>query len=490
MQDVRLALRNLKNRPGFALGAILTLALGIGATTAVFTVLHGVLLAPLPYANPEDVVVLNETNRDFPSLSVTRYNYDDWRARAKSFAGLEAFRSTSMTLAGSGEPERVPAKMLSAGLLPLLGVPIEMGRGFAAADDRPGAEGVALVSAGFAQRRFPDGAVGRPIQLDGRPYTVVGILPARFELFQPADVYVPFGPWAATLPEDRGWHPGIFPVARLAPACAARAGARRDGPHRPAARGRARRLQQGFADPGDARPGSARAERPARAPDAAGRGRPDAAHRLRQRGQPAPGPRGRPAEGAGRARGPRGDPRPHRPPARGREPGARGGGRHRRPAARVVGRVAPDLHRHPGIPARAERRRGLAGRPLRLRPLAGHRRPVRHAARAAGHALRPARDAERGRPRQLGRARPPADAGGARRGRDRRRARPARGRRPAAAQLLRAHARRARVPSRQPADREPPALPAPLRGQHRAHHGGRAARSNVCARCPACAERR
>jgi putative ABC transport system permease protein len=217
MQDIRLALRNLKNRPGFALGAILTLALGMGANTAVFTVLHAVLLAPLPYANPDEVVVLNEHTRDFPSLSVTRYNYDDWRARAKSFAGLEAFRSTSMTLAGAGEPERLPAKMLSAGLLPLLGVRIESGRGFGPADDRPGAEGVALLSAGLAQRRFPDGALGHTLQLDGRPYTVVGVLPARFELFQPADVYVPFGPWAATLPDDRGWHPGIFPVARLAP---------------------------------------------------------------------------------------------------------------------------------------------------------------------------------------------------------------------------------------------------------------------------------
>jgi putative ABC transport system permease protein len=217
MQDIRLAFRNLKNRPGFALAAILTLALGIGANAAVFTVLHAVLLAPLPYANPRDVVVLNETTRDFPSLSVTRYNYDDWRARAKSFAGMEAFRSTNLTLAGAGEPERLPAKMLSAGLLPLLGVPVEQGRGFGPGDDRPGSEGVALLGAGLAQRRFPDGAVGRTLQLDGKPYTVVGVLPARFELFQPADVYVPFGPWAAALPEDRGWHPGIFPVARLAP---------------------------------------------------------------------------------------------------------------------------------------------------------------------------------------------------------------------------------------------------------------------------------
>jgi putative ABC transport system permease protein len=217
MQDIRLAFRNLKNRPGFALAAILTLALGIGANAAVFTVLHAVLLAPLPYANPREVVVLNETTRDFPSLSVTRYNYDDWRARAKSFAGLEAFRSTNMTLAGAGEPERLPAKMLSAGLLPLLGVNVDSGRGFGTSDDRPGAEGVVILSAGLADRRFPGGALGKSLQLDGKPYTVVGVLPRQFELFQPADVYVPFGPWAAALPEDRGWHPGIFPVARLAP---------------------------------------------------------------------------------------------------------------------------------------------------------------------------------------------------------------------------------------------------------------------------------
>src|SRR6185436_15242668 len=105
--------------------------------------------------------------------------------------------------------------MLSAGLLPLLGMSVEQGRGFGPGDDRPGAEGVVLLSAGLAQRRFPAGAVGKVLQLDGKPYTVVGVMPAHFELFQPADVYVPFGPWAATLPEDRGWHPGIFPMARL-----------------------------------------------------------------------------------------------------------------------------------------------------------------------------------------------------------------------------------------------------------------------------------
>ncbi|MCC7181807.1 MAG: ABC transporter permease [Acidobacteria bacterium] len=218
MQDVRLALRHLRNRPGFTLVAVLTLALGIGANTAVFTVVNAVLLRPLPYADPSRVVVLTEQTPQFPSLSVTRYNYDDWRARAQSFSGMGAVRATNMTLTGGADPERVPAKMITASLLPLLGVAPAAGRGFDEADDQPGAEGVALLSDSFARRRFPAGAaLGQRLLLDNQPYTVVGLLPAGFELFQPADVFVPFGPWASTLPEDRGWHPGIFPVARLAP---------------------------------------------------------------------------------------------------------------------------------------------------------------------------------------------------------------------------------------------------------------------------------
>jgi len=216
MQDIRLALRHLLARPSFSVVAILTLALGIGANTAVFTVFNAVLLAPLPYAQPDRVVILNESSPQLPNASVTRFNYDDWKARARSFSAMEAFRSTSMTITGAGEPERVPVKMISAGLLPMLGVGVEQGRVFGDGDDRPGAEGVAMVSASLARRRFNGGAIGESLLLDNRPHTIVGVMPARFELFQPADVYVPFGPWAATLPNDRGWHPGIFPIARLA----------------------------------------------------------------------------------------------------------------------------------------------------------------------------------------------------------------------------------------------------------------------------------
>jgi putative ABC transport system permease protein len=216
MQDLRLAFRNLWRRPAFSVIAIVTLALGLGANVAVFTVSNAILLSPLPYTRPNDVVILTEQTPQFPSVSVTIYNYEDWRDRAKSFSGMAAFRPTNMTVLGVGDPERVAAKMITASLLPLLGVTIEQGRNFTAADDRPGAEGVVILSDAYARRRFAgQNPVAQIVQLDNQPFTVVGVMPSNFELFQPADIYVPFGPWAATLPEDRGWHPGIFPIARL-----------------------------------------------------------------------------------------------------------------------------------------------------------------------------------------------------------------------------------------------------------------------------------
>ena len=218
MQDVRAALRALAARPGFTAVALLTLALGIGANTAVYTVVHGVLLSPLPYAQPDRVVVLNEVSPQFANpISVSWQNYIDWRDRSRTFSQVGAFRTLQMTLTGLGEAERLPARMVTSSMLPLLSVELPLGRGFTAADDAPGAAGVVILSHGLWTRRF-DGArevLGRSIELDKQPYTVVGVLPAGFELFQPADVYVPLGPWAATLPDDRGWHPGILPVARL-----------------------------------------------------------------------------------------------------------------------------------------------------------------------------------------------------------------------------------------------------------------------------------
>jgi putative ABC transport system permease protein len=218
MSDIRLGLRNLVRRPGFSIIAIATLALGIGANTAVFTVSNAVLLAPLPYTNPDEIVLLNEQTPEFPAVSVTRFNFEDWRARSKSFSSMAAMQHVNMTLTGAGEPERLPVKRITATLLPMLGVRLDQGRNFSGSEDIAGAEGVAILSAGHAARKFPEqDAIGQVVQLDQKSYTVVGVLPRRFELFQPADVYVPFWPWAANLPDDRGWHPGIFPLARLKP---------------------------------------------------------------------------------------------------------------------------------------------------------------------------------------------------------------------------------------------------------------------------------
>jgi putative ABC transport system permease protein len=218
INDLRVAVRSLVAKPAFALAAILTLAIGIGANTAVFTVVKAVLLAPLPYTDPNEMVVLNELLPTFPNpISVSYQNYVDWRDRNRSFETMAAFRTTQMTLTGSGEAERLTARQISATLLPMLGVRLPVGRHFTDADDRPGAAGVVILSHALWTRRFAGRAdvLGQTLNLDKQPYTLVGVLPADFELFQPAELYVPMGPWAVTLPDDRGWHPGIIPVARL-----------------------------------------------------------------------------------------------------------------------------------------------------------------------------------------------------------------------------------------------------------------------------------
>ena len=217
MRDVRYAIRVLAARPAFSLVAILTLALGIGANTAIFTVVDAVLLRPLPYRDPSGLMLLVEHTSQFQTLTTSWQNYGDWRDESRSFDTVAAVRSLTMTLTGDGEPDRVPAKMVTATLLPMLGVSPALGRTFAAADDRPGAAGVALVSDALWHRRFGGATdvVGRAVTLDNQSYTIVGVLPPGFQLLAAADVFVPMGPWTVTLPDDRGWHPGIFPIARL-----------------------------------------------------------------------------------------------------------------------------------------------------------------------------------------------------------------------------------------------------------------------------------
>ncbi|HEV3219073.1 MAG TPA: ABC transporter permease [Candidatus Acidoferrales bacterium] len=215
--DLRYALRMLVRSPGFTAVAVLTLALEIGANTAIFSVVNAVLLRPLPFRDPDRLYLLTEHLTNFPSLSATYLNYKDWRAMAQSFDGIGAVHNDNFTLTGEGDPARLTVQMTTANVFPLLGVNPEMGRFFSASEDRRGGEHVVLLSDGLWRRRYggsPD-VLGKSLTLNNVAYTVIGVLPASYLFLQPADVFVPFEPWTAGLPDDRGWHPGINVAARL-----------------------------------------------------------------------------------------------------------------------------------------------------------------------------------------------------------------------------------------------------------------------------------
>ena len=219
-QNLRYAVRRLKNNPGFTLVAVLTLALGIGANAAMFSIINGVLLRPLPYSDPQRLVTLSEHWPQFPTLSVSYLNYKDWRDQSHSFEAVGAVRSAVMTMTGGAEAELVPSQNVTANLFDLLGVKPELGRAFGEAEDKPGAPNVALISHGLWQRRFSSlpGVVGQGITLNNQSYSIIGVMPPGFDVLQQsADVILPFEPWARTLPDDRSWHPGILPIARLKP---------------------------------------------------------------------------------------------------------------------------------------------------------------------------------------------------------------------------------------------------------------------------------
>ena len=221
LNDLRYALRVMLKNPAFTLIAIVTLALGIGANTAIFTVVNAVLLRPLSFRDPAKLVLVLEKSQ-YPTVSTSYENYVDWRDQSHSFESLEATRGATITLTGAGEPERLNARFATNGIFPLLGIDVLTGRTFRPEEDRAGGSPVVLLSYGLWQRRFGGAAdaVGKSINLDAQPYTIVGVLPKGFELLQPADLFLPLTPWAATLPDDRNWHPGIITVGRLKPGVA------------------------------------------------------------------------------------------------------------------------------------------------------------------------------------------------------------------------------------------------------------------------------
>ncbi|HZI56810.1 MAG TPA: ADOP family duplicated permease, partial [Verrucomicrobiae bacterium] len=218
-QDVRYGLRMLRKNPGFAVVAVLTLALGIGANSAIFTVVNAVLLQPLPYPEPDKLVYLNEGNS---ASSIGYPNYVDWVAQNHVFERMGAMQAVSFVLTGDGNPELIAGNYVSEGLFPALRVHPMMGRGILPADDQPAAAPVALVSYKFWQQRLGGDAnvLQTTIQLDERAYSVIGVMPRDFQfpLGAEPDLFVPIGTVANTREkQDRAKHEGLQAIARLKP---------------------------------------------------------------------------------------------------------------------------------------------------------------------------------------------------------------------------------------------------------------------------------
>jgi putative ABC transport system permease protein len=217
IQDLRYGLRALARSPGFTVVAVLTLALGIGATSSIFSVVHWVLLRPLPFADPDRLVRIGERNlsKGWESFAVSPVNFLDWRERSRAIESMGIASNVSLTLLGEGAPERINALAVSAELLPLFGVPASHGRMFRPGEDQAGADRVAVLTDALWQRRFggDGGVVGRSVTLSGEAYTVVGIMPQGFR-FTGAEIFVPLVLTADQLAR-RGSH-WTFSIGRLA----------------------------------------------------------------------------------------------------------------------------------------------------------------------------------------------------------------------------------------------------------------------------------
>ena len=216
-QDVRYGLRVLVRNPGFTAVAVVTLALGIGANTALFSVVSGVLLHPLPFPAPDQLHSVYTRSEQFSKGSVSYLNFLDWRRGSRAFSALGAYRSDNFNLTGSGEAERLRACMVSSEFFPLLGVRSALGRTFLPDEDRAGAAPVAVIADGLWKRKVAgDPAItGKIIQLNGKPYTVIGVAPGRLTVSDDADVYVPIGQWTDETFLDRRTAMGMRVVGRL-----------------------------------------------------------------------------------------------------------------------------------------------------------------------------------------------------------------------------------------------------------------------------------
>ena len=219
-QDIRYGIRTLAKNPGFTVVAVLTLALGIGANTAIFSVVQNVLLRPLPYPEPDKLVeIWNTYPPQVPRAGLSPGDYADWCKQARSFSEMAGYAEISQgfNLTGEGEPQRVQAGYASSSLLPMLGVRAVAGRLFTPEEDRAGNAPVVLLSHRLWLSRFggDPSVAGRTIALDNQRYTVAGVLPSGFRLLSWADVWMPIGQFNDDLTEHV--HHAFVAIARLKP---------------------------------------------------------------------------------------------------------------------------------------------------------------------------------------------------------------------------------------------------------------------------------
>ena len=219
IRDMRYALRSLRRSPGFTAVVITTLAFGIGANSAIFSVVYGVLLRPLAVPDSNRLVTLGEWSEQVPGMSISYPNFLDWRQRQTSFTALGVSRRQSFNFATASGVERVIGTMASHDLVTALGVPALRGRLFTADDDRAGAERTVVLGEGFWNRSLGgrESVLGEKIQLSGEFYTIIGVLPDSVQTaVGSSDVLVPLGLWSDSF-RDRDNHPGLYGLARLKP---------------------------------------------------------------------------------------------------------------------------------------------------------------------------------------------------------------------------------------------------------------------------------
>jgi putative ABC transport system permease protein len=222
VQDLRYGLRTLRNSPGFTAVAVLTLALGIGANTAIFSLLYGVLLRPLPYKEASRLIMLNETTPKVGLVSASYPNFLDWRSQCHVFADMAAVFEVGFNLSGAAQPENVSGEAVTPNFLSILGLHPLLGRDFDPSEGKPGAAPVILLSYPLWQSHFggDPNAVGRALNLNGRGYTIIGVLPPEFRWVEKADLLEPFGVFATENKdylEERGDRGDTAVVGRLAP---------------------------------------------------------------------------------------------------------------------------------------------------------------------------------------------------------------------------------------------------------------------------------